>query len=251
MPASTPTATSADADGDSESEEDDDPDDDVEGYDPIPMTTVLDGELDATLPPHQRCAALIVNLLGTQDIKVALELNANFKTMHESTTKKLKEWWRRQNRSDLVAAAIQEGLGVKLQVPGDTRWNSQYDARAQIVKLLDGHDQKLNDTLEKSGLTKLTSFEAKYLREYVWVMAPVAQALDILQRDKDMFIGYLIPTVLSMEKQLEARRNMDSKPLRYCDPLARTLKSAIREPQRFGHILEDLQNLHSLPQQEA
>ena len=107
------------------------------------------------------------------------------------------------------------------------------------MKLLDQNEAKFNATLEAAGLTKLSSVESKFLREFVWVMAPVAQGLDILQRNKDMYAGYLIPTALSIERQLLARRTMDGKPLKYCEVLARTLAAALRDPKRFGSYLED------------
>jgi len=137
------SVTGADADFNSNSEDDADDEESDGDRVPISMTEALgSAELDINLPPHQRCAAHIVNLLGTQDVKVALETNANFRKMHEATTVKIKEWWRRQNRSDLVASAIQDGLGVKLQVPGDTRWNSEYDARNQVSILNAFHTVK-------------------------------------------------------------------------------------------------------------
>lgn len=88
-------------------------------------------------------------------------------------------------------------------------------------------------------MEKLLVSEKVFLREYVHVMEPVAVALDILQRDKDMYLGYLIPTVLSMERNLVARRRKDGRDLKYCDVLCRTLISAVRSSRRFEAMLED------------
>ncbi|XP_052130876.1 uncharacterized protein LOC127751404 [Frankliniella occidentalis] len=240
-----------DLDGGSEDEDEDE--DGVEGEDeeddyvPVSVDEALDfadTDDDGTvLPAHQRCASHILNLVATQDVKAALDANVAYKKIHESTYDKLKVWWRRQNRSDLVADAIKDGLGVKLQVPGDTRWNSVFDAKSQIISLIDADEDKFNTTLDKAGLDRLTQSEIKFLREYVWVMHPVAAALDILQRDKDMYVGYIIPTILRLEAQLTMRRKMNGKDLRYCDVLARTLITAIRGPRRFQQYLEqeDLQ----------
>lgn len=85
-----------------------------------------------TLPPHQRCAAHVLNLIATADTKPALDINAAFKRVHDSTEKKLHHWWNRQGRSTLVAEILQEGFGVKLEIPGDTRWNGEYDAKKQV-----------------------------------------------------------------------------------------------------------------------
>ncbi|KAK3918518.1 Myosin-binding protein C, cardiac-type [Frankliniella fusca] len=202
-----------------------------------------DWDLDLVLPPHQRCAAHILNLLGSADAKAALDRNAAYKKIHDQTDEKLRTCWRRQNQSTLVAEAIQAGLGVKLQIPGETRWNSEYDAKAQIVKILDGvnGEEKFGRTLEAAGLPKLTSTEAKYLKEFVWVMEPVAIALDILQKDRNMYMGYLLPTIQSLETQLRIRREREGRPLKYCDILFRTLLEAVRQPRRFQTYLCDIE----------
>ena len=85
-----------------------------------------------TLPPHHRCAAHIINLLATKDARKAFDQDASYRKKFESTEEKLKTWWRRQGRSDLVAATIKEGLGVKLEVPTDVRWNSEFDGKSQV-----------------------------------------------------------------------------------------------------------------------
>lgn len=107
---------------------------------PVEIDQLIDGDLenlediDIELPSHQRCAAHILNLLGSKDAKEALEKNSASKKIHEQIHEKLRTIWRRQNKSGLVAEAIQEGLGVKLKIPGETRWNSEYDAKAQVCR---------------------------------------------------------------------------------------------------------------------
>jgi len=83
------------------------------------------------LPPHQRCAAHILNLIASKDSMAALD-NDLYKRKHDAVQSKLKKWYRRQNQSEMVATTIQEGLGVKLEVPVETRWNSEFDTRRQV-----------------------------------------------------------------------------------------------------------------------
>lgn len=88
-------------------------------------------------------------------------------------------------------------------------------------------------------MPKLTGVEIKYLKEFVWVMEPVAVALDILQKDKNMFMGYLLPTVQSLENQLRFRKEKEGRPLKFCDTLVKVLLNAIRKPRRFQHYVKD------------
>ncbi|KAK3917555.1 Zinc finger BED domain-containing protein DAYSLEEPER [Frankliniella fusca] len=86
-----------DGHGDS-SDEDEDTDDG--GVAPVSMENALIlADLEGiTLPQHQRCGAHIINLIATVDTAEAFKINAAFKKVSESTTKKLKYWWRRQGR---------------------------------------------------------------------------------------------------------------------------------------------------------
>jgi len=109
----------------------------------------------------------------------------------------------------------------------------------QIVRLIDADDEKFHSVIGNAGLNKLQKSEVRYLREFVYVMEPVATALDILQRDNDMYIGYLNPVVLRMEANLKARRLKDGKALVYCEALLNTLIKAIRTERRFLPFLEN------------
>ncbi|KAG0415709.1 hypothetical protein HPB47_007121, partial [Ixodes persulcatus] len=63
------------------------------------------------------------------------------------------------------------------------------------------------------------------------VMKPLSCALDVIQRQEHMFIGYLLPTLAVLEKRIkyEAMRE-----LAYCGPLANSVLTGIEK--RFGHL---------------
>lgn len=70
--------------------------------------------------------------MATTDVNAVFKEVADLKEMNENVQIKLKTWWRQQNKSSVVAEVIKECLGVCLIVPGKTRWNSEYDAIAQV-----------------------------------------------------------------------------------------------------------------------
>lgn len=103
------------------------------------LADLEDFENDVVLPPHQRCASHILNLVTSHDgPKMISEKNGTISKMEATIGKKLKTWWRLHNKSSVVAEAIKSGFGVQFDVPCKTRWNSEYDARRQVnlLKLL-------------------------------------------------------------------------------------------------------------------
>lgn len=107
----------------------------------------------------------------------------------------------------------------------------------QIVGLIEADEIQFHKTIEEAGLKRLLSSEITFLKEWVHVMQPVALSLDILQQDKNMFIGYLAPVIGSLLKQLRATRTYNGRALKYCDVLSRTLLEAVPKPKRFGNYL--------------
>lgn len=66
-------------------------------------------------------------------------------------------------------------------------------------------------------------------------MKPVAVALNILQAEKNMYIGYLLPTIKCLLRELSKKSNDSS--LLYCRPLAKALMEGVQK--RFGPIMMD------------
>ncbi|XP_061489481.1 uncharacterized protein LOC133387824 [Rhineura floridana] len=67
-------------------------------------------------------------------------------------------------------------------------------------------------------------------------MEPLAQSLDILQRENGMFMGYLLPMLCNLDRKLEG---LENKPERYtyCFQLLRGVREALRK--QFAAIWED------------
>lgn len=56
------------------------------------------------------------------------------------------------------------------------------------------------------------------------VMSLLAEALDILQGEKNMYMGYLLPVIATLERKL---RRFDSDQLIHCDPLKNAILSGV------------------------
>ncbi|XP_029346297.1 uncharacterized protein LOC107884470 isoform X2 [Acyrthosiphon pisum] len=159
----------------------------------IEITNTLEGELSdvdnlisISLPPHQRCAAHTMNLIASVDIKDA-EKDLAYRTISHKVFKKCQGIFNKQNQSTLSADIIKNHLGRYLITPNATRWNSYYDAMKCILENID----KIEDVCNDLQLTTISGpREISFLQEYCNVMKPISRALDILQDDKNVSLGY-------------------------------------------------------------
>ncbi|XP_060860233.1 uncharacterized protein LOC132937431 [Metopolophium dirhodum] len=192
----------------------------------IEITNTLEGEpsnvdnLSISLPPHQRCAAHTMNLIASVDIKDA-EKDLAYKTISHEVFKKCQAIFNKQNQSTLSADIIKNHLGRYLITPNATRWNSYYDAMKCILENID----KIEDVCNNLQLATISGpREISFLQEYCNVMKPISRALDILQGDKNVSLGYLLPTINAVHKSLN-----DMKNIVFCRPLFIALKRRLNK----------------------
>ncbi|XP_042309534.1 uncharacterized protein LOC121923293 [Sceloporus undulatus] len=197
---------------------------------------------DFGLPPHQQCASHTLNLVATQEVQaIVAESSPNsplgpFRKHFCSLMGKCSKLWARQEQSEQVAEYIHKQYGVYLMVPDKTRWHSTFEALKQLSDLLSSVPLKLEAIMDQCSLERITPAEALALQEYTEVMGPLAQALDILQQDSGMFMGYLLPTLYNLDRKLQGLEK-ESGRYTYCLPLLKGVRKALR--QRFAHIWED------------
>lgn len=80
---------------------------------------------------------------------------------------------------------------------------------------------------------RFNPIELSFLAEYVAVMTPVAKALNIMQTEADVHMGWLVPTIALLTQKLE-RLRLSSK---LCQPLINAILAGIE--QRFSQMLAD------------
>ncbi|XP_064461399.1 uncharacterized protein LOC135371249 [Ornithodoros turicata] len=208
---------------------------DFAGEEPVEVGRLMDDAEDAgiRLPPHHRCAAHTLNLVATHDASRA-ENDAEFANASKSAIKKCTALWNRQGQSTAAADIIKRHCGIYLVRPVATRWNSLYDSLECILRLK-GQGVDLNTLLCTLGLPLFQCpQDVTFIEEYCPVMKPVARALDLLQGEKTMYMGYMLPTITVLRRMLEYQA---MKGLRYCGPLAAALLDGLHK--RFEHHMHD------------
>lgn len=216
-------------DGDNDRDEDTDP---VDVY-----LTLSEGESDNgsaySLPPHQRCACHTLNLIATTDAAKA-ETDAVYNKTYRSTFAKCQTLWNRYGCSSLAVDAVTDAYGVGLKRPNSTRWNSVFHAVDRHVRLVnDKGDDEFRKLCVKLDVPKFTPAEKEFLEDYAVAMKPVTQALNILQSEAKMYMGYLLPTICILREKLVSLQTTRSS----CLPLVAAVLAGIDD--RFAPIFGD------------
>ena len=91
--------------------------------------------------------------------------------------------------------------------------NSTYDALVCVDSLINTKKEEMHTLFATYDLRPLSGEEIAFLKEYLTIMGPLAQALDIIHGEKDVTIAYLIPTITSILEEWKAIGVTD---LAYC-----------------------------------
>ena len=89
---------------------------------------------------------------------------------------------------------IRSAMGCLLVTPGETRWNSTYDAVVKIHHLLSSPntEAKFDKLCEELDIRRLLPQQKTFVQEYVEVFQPVCCGLDVLQEEKDVGLAMVI-----------------------------------------------------------
>lgn len=174
----------------------------------------------STLPPQFRCTAHSLNLLGSVDIDKRLKSESPSCYGELNTAiGKLTKFWSLNNQSPNAHEIIMSICKRSFPRPSITRWNSSYDS----IKIAEQNRKNINDAIaainveeKKNGskskknnkLEKLTGNEWKLLKDYTSALEPIADALDVLQGDKNACLGYVLPALYVIKNLLE--KNLDN-----------------------------------------
>lgn len=174
------------------------------------------------LPPHRRCACHTLSLIATTDVSKITD--KNFNMVLRTVTGKLKSVWNKQSFSPKASDLIISKLGALFVLPVQTRWNSFYDSLVRVKRFIVTKNNELREVYNEFKLTPLRQNEEEFVLEFVQVMRPLAQSLDLLQADKHLSIGYLLPTLTILQNKLQ---KIVAGDLQYCKPLVTCITNSI------------------------
>jgi hypothetical protein len=184
------------------------------------------------LPKHIGCSCHLLNLIATTDINNIN--NVTIKKKKKRFDAKLQKIWNKQSRSSLASDYIKDKLGVLFVLY--TRCNSLYDAVACVTKLIETKNDELSDLFLHFNIVPFTKAEEEFLLEYVRIMEPFTQALDVLQNEEKMSLGCVLPTIRLLQEKME-EFSKDSL-IEHCETLVLAIISGLYT--RFGEMFKNV-----------
>lgn len=149
-----------------------------------------------------RCVAHRLDLIATNDIQSSLT-NPTCRAVYRSLMGKLAAIWNKQGRSTLASDKIKDCLGGLFVTPNETRWNATYDSMCRVLHYLNQDQCKMRLLFSHFDIRPITDSEEVFLKEYITVMKPLAMALDILQGEKVVTAGYILPSLHNLLEEYE------------------------------------------------
>ncbi|KAG8180984.1 hypothetical protein JTE90_024732 [Oedothorax gibbosus] len=202
---------------------------DNRGDDDYELWVSVDDDVVAALSFHLRCCAHTLALCASSDVHNAIKSNSGLLSLHESAMKKCNILWRISNRPK-SAEVLEQIIGRSLPRPTETRWNSLYDS-LKVIVAVKCHIEEINQKLHMT--CSFSDEELTYLEEFVKCSKPVAEAIDILQGDKEAYYGSLLPTILAVRLKLQ---KLATSNLQYCRPIATAYLNSVN--RRFVTFFE-------------
>ncbi len=195
---------------------------------------IFDHNVQIRLPRHLKCTCHTMNLIATTDVNNIK--HRQFSKLKRQLDTKLSAIWNKQSRSSQASDFIKKSLGELFVIHNATRWNSYYNALCKVKSFIYKKNHQLQATFDHFKIKKLTSVRGKeFLKEFIKVMKPISEALDVFQNKEKMSVGCVLP-VLTLLKEKIADLKQD-RSIVHCVPLVTCLSENTK--RRFDPLLDD------------
>ena len=105
---------------------------------------------------------------------------------------------------------VEEIAGKTFLKPVCTRWCSEYYA---VERVVDIGLEKINECQRQLKQALMTEADMSFLTSFLYVKKPIVWAMDFLQKEKDCFMGHLIPAIKGLQIKLSHNNDGIMAPL--------------------------------------
>ncbi|KAL4085077.1 hypothetical protein QTP88_027369 [Uroleucon formosanum] len=126
----------------------------------------------------------------------------NYRKQSRLTFSKSQALWNKQNRLSQIADIIKTNLGVYLKTPNQTRWNCRFNSSKFLLLHFKNNPSKFTKVCDALKLNRFSKDDLEILEEYVVVMELLCICLDVLQGEKNMYFGFLLPSITMLLRYL-------------------------------------------------
>lgn len=160
-----------------------------------------------------------------------IKLNTSYGKCHVSVMNKCSNLWNKTNRSANKASKEYKNIvGRAFCTPCITRWNSYHDSFSELLRI----QELLLNICQKLEISHFNTQDLQFLEEYKNCTEPIAYCLNMLQSEKEIFFGDILPWIHEVKHNLECVNQ--NKTLKYCEPLKEYLLKRLYD--RFRNIFE-------------
>lgn len=211
-------------------------DDETNEFDGNAECEFLDIDLTMSLSAHISCSCHTFNLIASKDSAAALD-DVKYSRIHTSAFNKMNRLWNCTNRY-AKAEKIKKILGHSIYRPIITRWNS---LQVQINNLNKIDPNQLNEVMEELDLRKFTDIDLAFMKEFVKVTSPIANAIDYMQ--SNCHFGLLLPTMYGTKWELN---DLDNESIEFCGPLIRAIRKGFDDRFDFYFDFDDVRSMPAI-----
>jgi hypothetical protein len=158
-------------------------------------------------------------------VKSKFSILWSYKQQSRATFDKVNNLWNKQNRFTQVTESIKECFGVYLMTLNETKWNSTYDSIIFLLNHIKVNFSKCVRLCDSIDVVRFKKEDIQFMEDYVTIMEPLAVAFDILQSEKNMYFGFLLPIISILVSKYDDL--LTKKRLNYCAKLINIIKTSI------------------------
>ena len=116
-----------------------------------------------------------------------------------------------------------------------SRWNSYYDSLVKVDSFSTKSRDNLAAIFDHFKLKKLTALVEEFLKEYIKIMKPITEVLDVFQNEENMSVGCVLPVLTLLKEKITEFQ--EDRTIIHCTPLVSCLLDGINT--RFQSFFTD------------